>query len=231
MLPKTVCITGCSRGLGRAMAEKFAEEGWSVSGCARSSSALASLAEKLGEQHVFRVADVADDWAVRQFSREIIEAHGAPDLLLNNAALMNRNVRLWEVDADDFSRLIDVNIKGVASVIRHFTPAMIDRGTGVIVNFSSGWGRSTSPEVAPYCASKWAIEGLTQAFSQELPEGLATVALNPGIIDTEMLRSCWEDGAAAYPMPDQWVNAAFDLLSGLGSKDNGRALSVIQGQG
>ena len=78
------------------------------------------------------------------------------------------------------------NIKGVASVIRYFTPAMIDRGTGVIVNFSSGWGRSTSPEVAPYCATKWAIEGLTGALSQELPAGLAAVALNPGVIDTDM---------------------------------------------
>ena len=226
MPAKTVCITGCSRGLGRAMAKKFAGNGWIVSGCARSAPDLARLSEELGEGHVFKTSDTADDWAVRQFSREIIEAHGAPDLLINNAALMNRPAPLWEIDADDFGRLMDVNIKGVASVIRHFTPAMIDRGTGVIVNFSSGWGRSTSPEVAPYCASKWAIEGLTQAFAQELPDGLATVALNPGVIDTDMLRSCWEDAASGYPSPEEWVNAAVSLLSGLGPRDNGKALSV-----
>jgi len=62
-------------------------------------------------------------------------------------------------------------------------PAMVRRGQGVIVNFSSGWGRSTDAGVAPYCATKWAIEGLTQALAQELPPGMAAVPLNPGIIN------------------------------------------------
>jgi NAD(P)-dependent dehydrogenase (short-subunit alcohol dehydrogenase family) len=68
----------------------------------------------------------------------------------------------------------------------------------VIVNLSSGWGRSVSPEVAPYCATKWAIEGLTQAFAKELPEGLAAVALNPGVIDTDMLRLAFGDDSERY---------------------------------
>ena len=71
-----------------------------------------------------------------------------------------------KVSEEEFSRLIDINIKGVASMIRLLVPAMIERGRGVIVNFSSGWGRSTSPEVAPYCASKWAIEGLSMAMGE-----------------------------------------------------------------
>ena len=73
--------------------------------------------------------------------------------------------------------------------------------SGVIVNFSSGWGRSTDAEVAPYCATKWAIEGLTQAFAQELPSGMAAVALNPGIINTDMLQSCFGGSASGYPSP------------------------------
>ena len=107
--------------------------------------------------------------------------------------------RLWKVAADEFDRVVDVNIKGVANVIRAFVPAMIEREGGVIVNFSSGWGRSTAPEVAPYCATKWAIEGLTRALAQELPTGLAAVPLNPGIIDTEMLRSTFGGRAGAFP--------------------------------
>ena len=75
----------------------------------------------------------------------------------------------------------------------------------MIVNFSSGWGRSTSAEVAPYCATKWAIEGLSQALAQELPKGMACVALNPGIIDTEMLRSCFGESAASYPDAAEWA--------------------------
>src|SRR5207245_166377 len=107
----------------------------------------------------------------------------------NNAALINPNAPLWTIAAAEFDRVIDVNLKGVANVIRHLVPAMIARGSVVIVNLSSGWGRSVSAEVAPYCCTKWGIEGLTRAMAQELPQGMAAVPLNPGIIDTAMLRS------------------------------------------
>src|SRR5204862_8292122 len=115
------------------------------------------------------------------------------------------------------------NVQGPFHVIRAFTPAMIRAGRCVIVNFSSGWGRSTSPEVAPYCATKFAIEGLTAAFAQELPRGMAAVALNPGIIDTEMLRSCFGAGAGSYPHPESWARTAVPFLIKLGPKDNGCA--------
>ena len=128
--------------------------------------------------------------------------------------------------ADDFDHLIDINVKGVANVLRDFLPAMVSRGAGVVVNFSSGWGRSTSAEVAPYCASKWAIEGLTLALAQELPPGMAAVPLNPGIIDTDMLRSAFGAGAGNYPLPEKWAERAVPFLLGLGPKDNGKQLSV-----
>lgn len=154
------------------------------------------------------------------------EPFGPPDLLINNAALINRNAPLWQVSAAEFDRVIDVNLKGVANTIRHFLPAMIRAGHGVVVNFSSGWGRSTAPEVAPYCATKWGIEGLTQALAQELPRGLAAVPLNPGIIHTEMLESCFGAAARSYPDPETWARSAVSLLLRLGPKDNGRPLSV-----
>jgi len=105
-------------------------------------------------------------------------------------------------------------------------PAMVERKAGVIVNLSSGWGRGTSPEVAPYCASKYAIEGLTLALAQELPPGMAAVPLNPGVIDTAMLRQCWADGAASHPQPEAWAKVAAPFILRLGPKDNGRSLSV-----
>ena len=131
-----------------------------------------------------------------------------------------------EVPAEEFSAVVDVNLNGVVNVIRHFVPAMIERGRGVIVNFSSGWGRSTDAEVAPYCATKWAIEGLAQALAQELPSGLAAIALNPGIINTEMLQSCFGASASAYPTPEQWAKKAVPFLLGLGPKHNGRPLTA-----
>jgi NAD(P)-dependent dehydrogenase (short-subunit alcohol dehydrogenase family) len=97
---------------------------------------------------------------------------------------------------------------------------------GVIVTFSSYWGRSTAPEVAPYCAAKWAVEGLTQALSQELPNGLASVAFNPGIIDTDMLRSCFGEAAGSYPSPEEWARTAVPALASLGPKDNGSSITA-----
>ena len=122
--------------------------------------------------------------------------------------------------------MIDVNIKGMANTIRAFAPAMIERQSGVIVNFSSGWGRSTDPYVAPYCATKWAIEGLTQAFAQELPDGMAAVTVDPGIINTAMLRSCLPDSAVNAPTPWQWAQKAVPFFLSLGPQDNGKQLTV-----
>jgi NAD(P)-dependent dehydrogenase (short-subunit alcohol dehydrogenase family) len=221
-----VVITGVTRGLGRAMAEEFAGIGHTVIGCGRTENAVAELRNSLSKGHDFTTLDVTDGPAVKAWAEKVVSHFGAPDLLLNNAALINRNARLWEVPADDFSRVIDVNIKGVTNVIRHFAPAMVARRAGVIVNFSSGWGRSTDAEVAPYCATKWAIEGLTQALAQELPEGMAAVPLNPGIIDTDMLRSCFGGSASSYPSPAEWAKRAVPFLLKLGPKDNGRQLTV-----
>ncbi len=217
---KTIVLTGCTRGLGHAMAEFFTASGARVFGCGRSSSAPQGL--KID----FTSLNVADDAAVGRWADRVRREAGAPDLLINNAAVIAPNAPLWEVPRETFDAVIDVNIKGTASVVRHFLPAMIKRGRGVIVNFSSGWGRSTSPEVAAYCASKWAIEGLTQSLAQELPGGLAAVALNPGIIDTEMLRSCFGGAAAGYPSAEEWIKSAGPFLLRLSAKDNGRSLTV-----
>jgi len=149
-----------------------------------------------------------------------------PDLILNNAGLINRNAPLWEVPVEEFSNVIDVNIKGVYHVARAFLPAMIEAGRGVLVNFSSGWGRSTSPQVAPYCATKYAIEGLTAALAQELPPGLAAVALNPGVIHTDMLTTAMAEAAAGYPDPEAWAERAVPYLLSLGPSDNGRPATV-----
>jgi NAD(P)-dependent dehydrogenase (short-subunit alcohol dehydrogenase family) len=220
---KVVVITGVSRGLGHAMLEEFARRGHTVAGCSRSN--VTDLGKRF-PAGVFGMVDVCDPVAVEHWAKEVIAKLGAPDLLLNNAALVNENAPLWEVLPEQFSRVIDVNIKGVYHVIRAFVPAMIHRGSGVIVNFSSGWGRSTSPEVAPYCATKFAIEGLTQSLAQELPEGLAAVPLNPGVIDTDMLRSCFGDSAGSYPKPEKWAKAAVPFLLGLDERHNGQSLTV-----
>ena len=139
---------------------------------------------------------------------------------------MNDPAPLWEIQADKLDQVINVNIIGVANVIRAFVPAMVERQRGVIVNFSSGWGRSVSAGVAPYCATKWAIEGLTKALAEELPPGMAAVPLNPGVIDTAFLLLCWADGASAYPQAEKWAETAAPFILKLGPQHNGQSVSV-----
>jgi NAD(P)-dependent dehydrogenase (short-subunit alcohol dehydrogenase family) len=208
------------------MAEQLIALAHTVLGCGRSTAELDQLRRRFGSPHDFAVVDVTRRDQVQAWADRLLAENGTPDLLLNNAAIINANAPLWEVPAEEFDRLIDINIKGVANVLRSFLPAMTARNHGVIVNFSSGWGRSTSPEVAPYCASKYAIEGLTLALAQELPSGMAAIPLNPGIIDTEMLRSCFGAEAAHYPSAVEWARRAVPFILQLGRGDNGQSLSV-----
>lgn len=225
-MKKTILITGVSKGLGRAMTEKFIALGHTVIGCGRDAKAMEKLKKQYGPPHRFDVVDVTDDVAVKHWAKAVLAEYDSPDLLLNNAALINKLAPLWEVPQKEFDALVDVNIKGVANVIRHFVPAMVARKHGVICNFSSGWGRSTDALVAPYCASKWAMEGLTQALAQELPRGMAAIPLSPGIINTDMLKACFGGDAAAYPTAEEWAEDAAPWLLRLGPKDNGRSLTV-----
>jgi NAD(P)-dependent dehydrogenase (short-subunit alcohol dehydrogenase family) len=223
---KVIVITGATRGLGRALVAAFSVGGHTVIGCGRGDGHVRALRTEFPAPHNFTRVDVTDAAAVAVWAAEVIAKYGAPDLLFNNAALMNTPAPLWEVPPEEFSVVVDVNVKGVFNVVRAFVPAMIQRKRGVIVNVSSGWGRSTAPEVAPYCATKYAIEGLSMALAQELPAGMVACALNPGIIDTDMLRQAWADGASRYQKPDEWAKRAAPFLLNIGPKDNGRPLTV-----
>ncbi|HNQ73950.1 MAG TPA: SDR family oxidoreductase [Verrucomicrobiota bacterium] len=223
---KLAVITGATRGLGRAMVAEFVKRGVTVLGCGRSASGIEGLRQQFGAPHDFYSVDIASDPAVKSWASLVLTSHGVPDLIVNNAGIINANARLWEVSAREFDDVVGVNLCGPVNVIRHFVPPMVRRKTGTIVNFSSGWGRSTDAEVAPYCATKWAMEGLTQSLAQELPSGMAAVTLNPGVVNTDMLRSCFGRSAANYPSPDEWAAAAVPFILSIQSGDNGRPLTV-----
>ena len=223
---RQIVLTGVSRGLGLALARAFAAAGHHVCGCARQSPELDAARLELGPPHTISAVDVSSDRDVHNWAAESLARCRVPDLLINNAAVINRNAKLWDIDAEEFDRSLAINVSGTANVLRHFLPAMVAQRRGVIVNLSSGWGRSVSAEVAPYCATKWAIEGLTQALAEELPDGMAAIPLNPGIVDTDMLRSCFASGAAAYPSPTEWAQRAAPFILALGSRDNGHSLTV-----
>src|SRR5438093_950432 len=127
-MKKTILITGATRGLGRAMADEFIRQGHAVLGCGRSKAQIEELSRRFGKPHDFRVVDVASEDDVKSWAARLLASHGAPDLLLNNAALINKNAPLWKISGAEFSQVVDVNLKGVVNVIRHFVPSMIERG-------------------------------------------------------------------------------------------------------
>lgn len=223
---RIVIISGSTSGLGKEIALGLAKRGWTVAGFGQTKSKVKALADELGENHYIFHANVSCDESIASAAKRIINQFGSPDLLINNAAIMNNPAPLWQVSAKEFDEMSAVNINGVANMIRHFVPSMIRSRRGIIVNLSSGWGRSTSPDVAPYCTTKWAIEGMSSALAQELPNGIACVALNPGIINTEMLRKCWAEGAAAYQSPEEWAKVAIPLIERINSNDNGKQMTV-----
>ena len=226
-MSKKIVVTGVTRGLGRALAEGFVKRGNQVFGCGRSKRDLINLARQFPE-HIFDRVDVSDFREVGDWAEDVISQFGPPDLLINNAAVINPSLPLWELDVEAVKKLFDTNIQGVFHCIRAFVPAMVQRQSGIIVNLSSGWGRGTSPHVAPYCASKWAMEGLSKSMAQELPTGMACVPLNPGIIDTDMLRSCFGSQASHYPDAEAWAERAVPYLLSLTPRHNGQSLSVPQ---
>jgi len=223
---KRVVVTGCTRGLGRALVEGFADRGDLVAACGRSHKALRALAREIGPAHQLFQADVTDDTSIAAFRDRVVEEIGVPNLVLNNAGIINQSAPIWDVSGEEFDEVMRINVGGTARILRHFLPMLIEAGEpAVIVNFSSGWGRSAAPEVAPYCASKWAVEGLTQAVAQEVPSFIGVVAFNPGIIHTDMLERCFGRGAASYPEPSDWARSAVPFLANLRPSDNGKALT------
>jgi NAD(P)-dependent dehydrogenase (short-subunit alcohol dehydrogenase family) len=226
MSSRRIVITGVSQGLGRALVEEFIALGHHVAGCARSAEAIAALAKQHGAPHHFQSVDVASDEAVSAWGRAVLADFGTPDLLINNAAIVNANAPLWDVSPEEFRQLVTINISGVHSVIRTLLPAMMAAGTGVVANLSSGWGRSVSAEVAPYCASKWAIEGLTKALAEEIPRGMAAVPVSPGVVNTEMLQSCFGPSASEHETPDIWAKTAAPFFLSLSAKDNGKSVTT-----
>ena len=223
---QNIIITGVTRGLGMALAKQYIKQGHMVIGCGRNANLIGSMSDLYSKNTDFQVLDISNYKEVSSWAQDIINKYGPPDYLINNAGVINKNNYLWNISPDEFSSVIDINIKGVYNTIKEFVPGMIAKGKGTVVNLSSGWGRSTSPEVAPYCSSKWAIEGLSKSLAQELPDGITCVALNPGVIDTDMLRSCWKDQAAQYEDPENWAKRAAPFILNINNNDSGASLTV-----
>ncbi|XP_008464744.1 NADPH-dependent pterin aldehyde reductase-like [Cucumis melo] len=227
---RKVLITGVSKGLGRALALELASRGHTIIGCSRDQTKLDSLQAQLSNlsstKHLLCNLDVRSNTEVEEFARATVENELVPNIIVNNAGLINRNGKMWELDAHEFDNVIDTNVKGIANVMRHFIPLMISSNKGIIINMSSMAGRDSHELIAPYCASKWGVEGLSKAIAKEVPEGMGIVSLDPGLIYTDMLLSCLPDFAPNYQSPQHWASKAATMILNLTALHNGASLTV-----
>lgn len=188
---RTILITGASRGIGRAIAIRFAQEGYSlVINCRNSSKELAALKQELEQNYhvsvLASVGNIGDYSYVKELFNEITRQFGDVDILINNAGISHIGL-LHNMSPEEWQNLIDVNLSSAFYTSKEAIPYMLAKGAGKIINISSVWGNvGASCEVA-YSASKGGLNSFTKALAKELaPSNIQVNAIACGCIDTAM---------------------------------------------
>lgn len=190
---RIVVITGAGSGIGRATATAFAKHGARlhlVDNHAGRVEEAAAEARLVGPEAHAHVIDVREPEALERLAAEVYARHRRVDVLVNNAGVAH-SALVHETELEDWRWVLDVNLWGVIHGIHAFVPRMIDQGGGAqIVNTASVAGLIGLPSMAPYCASKFAVVGLSESLGAELaPHGITVTAICPGVVSTEIIRS------------------------------------------
>ncbi len=185
-----VFITGASSGIGEACAIKFAREGYNLIINGRRKDRIDQLASKLEKDYKVNVKalvfDVRDKESVNHQISSLPEEWTAIDVLINNAGLALGLSDIHEGDTRDWEQMIDTNVKGLLYVSKAVIPKMISRGKGQIINIGSIAAKETYLKGNVYCATKHAVESLSQAMRMELlPHNIRVSLVNPGAVNTE----------------------------------------------
>ncbi len=214
-------VTGASRGIGRALTERLTGAGYSVAALARSQGGLDDLAATTGATPY--LLDVANADAVKDVFGRIESELGVPHLLVNNAGVGGALARSWEQTEQDWWTVMEVNVRGTYLCSRAVVPSMIARGSGRIVNVSSG--AATYPVglagdqilSSAYLASKAAVNRFSEALAGEVyAAGLRVFAISPGMVKTDMTAAAFPD---LWDSPDVWtpIEKSIDLIEDLDS--------------
>ncbi|HTX19692.1 MAG TPA: SDR family NAD(P)-dependent oxidoreductase [Bacteroidota bacterium] len=193
---KVSVISGASRGIGRALAKRFAREGSIVCLCARHTEQLRAVSLEImaaGGKSIFEQTDVSDELQVREFLSHCAASFGSIDILVNNAGALGPRVPLADYSSQEWNRVLQVNLYGLFYMTKHALPYFNPAG-GSIINVSSSVGKVARANWGAYGVSKFATEGYTQAIAEELrPRNIRVNAVNPGAVATEMRHLAFPD--------------------------------------
>lgn len=185
-------VTGASRGIGKEIAIKLAEQGMKLTIVGSSSQVIETADElkQMGYTDVLPVqADVSNEEDIMKAVQETLETYGAVDLLVNNAGL-GFFKQTEEVTVEEWKKVFAVNVQGVFLATKAVLPHMKERRTGTIITISSDVARYTIPNGAAYTATKYAVQGFSGAVAQEVREhGIRVGTINPGMVDTYFANS------------------------------------------
>ncbi|QCX74132.1 Sorbitol dehydrogenase [Streptomyces sp. YIM 121038] len=182
---KVAVVTGAARGIGRAIARRYVEEGALVAIADVDAVAAEKTAADLGERASAFAWDVADTSAAQAMVERVATRFGRIDILVNNAGVFDMQP-LLEITEAEYDRVFDINVKGLLFTLQAVAKDMVDRGVhGKIINIASQAGRRGEPLVAVYCASKAAVISLTQSAGLALiRHGINVNGISPGVVDT-----------------------------------------------
>ncbi|MBO6553067.1 MAG: SDR family oxidoreductase [Roseitalea sp.] len=225
---QTAIVTGASRGIGEAAARELAKAGMNVVLAARTADDIERVAAGIAEDGgtaLALVCDVARHASVEALVERTVETFGGVDVLVNNAGVINPIARLAESDPEAWGNAVDINLKGVYHGVRAVLPAMVENGSGTIINLSSGAAYGPMEGWSHYCATKAAVLMLTRAVDKEYRDrGIRAVGLSPGTVATQMQVDIKASGInpvsqmdPSVHAPPEWIGRAIAWLAGEGA--------------
>ena len=183
-IDKTVLITGASSGIGEATVRELAEAGARLFIGARRTDRLQALTDELGDRVAWQSLDVTDASNFQSFASAAEQRFGSIDVLINNAGVMPLSP-LAALKQDEWTRMIDVNIRGVLNGIAAVLPRFVAQRSGHVVNVASIAAHFVMPSAAVYCATKYAVWAITEGLRQE-HDDIRTTIISPGVVETEL---------------------------------------------
>ncbi|MCH1626043.1 SDR family NAD(P)-dependent oxidoreductase [Fredinandcohnia quinoae] len=228
MKNKVVMITGASKGLGRALALAFAKKGAKLAICSRSSESIVKVmeeAKEFGGEVLAVTADISNSRDVERFVALAESTFGHIDVLINNASILGPSPMPYLLDypEEDFAEVLKVNVLGQFFVTRRVIPGMLERNDGSIINVTSEAGHTGYAGWGAYGISKFAIEGLTQTWADELSDTNVRVNMvDPGEMDTEMHQLAVPNCEYPLSKPEEVVDIFLSLASRKSEGINGQ---------